>query len=459
MTFYSGNDMHRAALQPPPDDFDDMFDSLLEQSSLGTPNSLAVQAMTQEEIAESMQNQVEARDLGGGGLEADSDVDDILLDLVRSTALPNESEAPGGKPADDGVPVNPPSRPVFVSSGLGDGRTRAAMLMYLAGTEVFAYVRRDVARSILDIAFRSACGHTTILVLLASSAAGRSGIADEVADHLRCSDVIDGMDWGHLPLTRDHVGERPAAELCSLLDQENEVVQSGTSWGHRLASRARGCAHRPVRWWRRDQAGLPPVVKRDTLDDLVEVIEQFVRRWSTGRSAPADPSTGQPARTTSSISALSGALLGLLHEGPKNHTLLVASGRLRLGLPDLTRAGVCQELHVLSRSGLIHPTGRIYASPLKTRYQLTDCGKDTFQRWLLDKPDCDRGDVVLRLLHTTSFTSEQCARLIAMSTAVEMDTDQADVITRWVSRNVEGRLVPRKAGHVVLMNLIRSGRR
>jgi DNA-binding PadR family transcriptional regulator len=103
---------------------------------------------------------------------------------------------------------------------------------------------------------------------------------------------------------------------------------------------------------------------------------------------------------------------------------------------------------------LVHRPSRPTSSRLRARYHLTDSGQRTFQQWLLTAPDYGRGQVVLRLLLTIAFNPDQREKLLALSANLELDNDQAEALSRWMTENSPRNTAPHTAGHDILMNLI-----
>jgi len=473
MTFNSTNDITRPSHRDEVDEFEDEFDKLLEQSSLGAPNARAIQALTSEDIVETIQDRADAQAPEHVGEDGGSDVDDYLLDLVRCAVLPIEHGSASRRLLPRQTAWDTPMKGIFIRSGFGSGKTVSwAVLARLAEANVFGYVRRDVARSILDIAFRSTCSSRPVLVMLVTSAAARSGIVDEFTDHLRQQTLVlraeterpyleqnatSGISCLNRSILVTPAPLRTTITSCLPMNRIGDHPGGDTvrwSLANWIAGKTRRFAVLSARWRNRDAGGTHSTEHRDMLDELVEVIEQFAARWFATGPVSTSQHLRQQRSSLDSISVVTGALLGLLHEGPQNSRRLITSTRRRLALPDVTRVGVRNELCVLHETGLVHRPDRLTPSWLQARYQLTDSGQRTFQQWLLAAPDFGRGQVVLRLLFTIAFNPDQREKLLALSTNLELDNDQAEALSVWMTENSSRYTASHATGRDILMNLI-----
>lgn len=438
MTF--GNEIHH---QVPPVHLGDggvhgdEFDRLLERSSVGAANAVAIQAMTPEEVVDRVQDRVPFGGRAPAG-ERGRDIDDVLLDLVRWAAHPPGSGQTGAVERD-----GPPWRPLtggLIWHACGSARTATviAIVRELAEANVFGYVRRDVARSIVDIAFGGAGRGQPLMYHLAHSAAPRSGLAEEVAEHLR----------GHPQRPVDRIQLR-----CADAQDLRGQVQRDLS---ELSRRMSATGASPVRWWD------PPATETgtDPRDALVHTVIRFAIRWYSRRFAflvryrLAVPDV--PA-----IDAVSGSLLGLLHSGPLSPRIVLPFVNGPLGLPHVTRAGLREELRDLYRKGLVRPATRVRANSSHTRFRLTGDGQREFRNWLLVKPGGIRGAVVLRLLRTTPFTPQQYEKLRTLSVFLDFDEEQTRDLSQWITHNLRGTSAEYSTGEHLLNGLLgpKSSRR
>jgi hypothetical protein len=196
MTFHRCHDPRHTP--PKPEDLYEEFDRLLEESSLGTPAAKAIRALTPQEVIDDLQDRVGMRPVID---MPDGDADDVLLALVRqaANAAADRPAAPDATslvvhpdcwgeqyPSSPWTPATlflPWHRPTDFS-----GMAMESMLLVLLERDVFQYVRRDVARSIVDIGLT---GDASLLIVEACHAAViRCGIADDLATYL----LVAGSD-------------------------------------------------------------------------------------------------------------------------------------------------------------------------------------------------------------------------------------------------------------------------
>lgn len=454
MTFNSSNEIHHRF--PPASGgvdttFEDEFDLLLEQSSLGTPNVRAIQALSNLDLIERVQNRIEQDPGSAGTVQPEGDVDDLLLDLVRCATVPDERDDRREGMCESTRRWSVPLKVSFLAQGCESRSTVVAMVAWLAEANVFEHVRRDVARSMLDMAFRSECAPNTVLILLLHSALPRSGVLDELTGRRprpALTDWVDRPEQRELPMTIF-----PAVNTCPGVDQTVRDQSDEQGWAIRQDALG---ALSPHEIWTRIGTGRPDtrlVGPHHMLDDLVTAIAYFAVRWY-GPAPGTQPKSleGRCCGETSVVTPLAGALLGLMHEGAQSSSVLASSVHQRFKMPSVTYARVCDALRILREGGLIHPTSRARTT---RRYELTALGKKAFRQWLLVEPGPDRGGVVLGLLSTTSFTSEQEGELIVLSKVLQIDEDQACALTKWMAET----LVPiGTTCRRILMNLISTGR-
>lgn len=448
MTLNSSNEIHHRV--PPVSGevdttFEDEFDQLLEQSSLGTPNARAIQAITSMDLVERVQNCIDQEQSGYGSVGDEGDVDDVLLDLVRCATVPDERDT---RRAETCLAArwSVPSKFSFLAQGEESWSTVVAMVAWLAEANVFEHVRRDVARSVLDLAFRSEHAPCSVQFLLLHSALARSGVIEELTWRRPLPALTDGVDGlePRQPLTDFILPAQscPVVERAARDQGDDELELPARDQPYKIRARIRT-----------GSLDARLVGSHHMLDDLVVTIEYFAMRWysSTSHAWPrwAGPCGGEP----SAVTPLSGALLGLMHEGPQTSSILASAVHHRFALPDVTHGSVCGALRTLREDGLIQPTSR---ARTVRRYELTGSGIKAFRRWLLVEPGTDQGEVVLGLLSTTSFTAEQQSKLIVLSKVLQIDEEQARALMRWMSEN----LVPISATcRHILTNLISKGRR
>ncbi|MFS8104046.1 hypothetical protein LFM09_43730 [Lentzea alba] len=443
MTFNSNEIHHR--VPPVSSDvdstFEDEFDQLLEQSSLGTPNARAIQAMTSPDLVERVQNCIDQEPGGVGSARDEGDVDDLLLDLVRCATVPDERD-PRRREVCPAARWSVLSRFSFLAQGAESWSTVVAMVAWLAEANVFEHVRRDVARSVLDLAFRNEHAPHAVQFLLLHSTLARSGVIEELTCRRplpALTDWVGGLELREPPRLRGKTC--PAAEGAAR-DQGDELEPPVRYYSNEIRARI-GTGSLDARL----------VGPHHMLDDLVVTIERFAVRWYSDTSG-AWAQWGRPCGSeTSVVTPLSGALLGLMHEGSQTSSVLVSAVHQRFKLPDVTHASVCCALRTLREGGLIQPTSR---ARTMRRYELTTLGIKAFRRWLLVEPGTDRGEVVLRLLSTTSFTAEQQSKLIVLSKALKIDEEQARALTKWMTENLAP--ISTTCRHI-LTNLISKGRR
>lgn len=140
-----------------------VFDALLDNSSLGAPAALAVGALTPPNVTESLADALDAR----SGLVT-AGPDDLMLDVVRSAmgiagVLPLTGWARAL--ADD------PDRCVA---------SARVLVRELLVRGLFAHVRPDIARSIVELGFTSHGRLPKVVIAACQWSVGSSKIADEV---------------------------------------------------------------------------------------------------------------------------------------------------------------------------------------------------------------------------------------------------------------------------------------
>jgi hypothetical protein len=408
MTFNSTNEFRRTV--PPSshgeiETFDDEFDRLLEQSSLGSPNARAIQALTSEDVVDTIQDRVNAQAPSGSLTNAGPDVDDLLLDLVRCAALPNDystaqhhwsSKWPAQRYA--------PTKLAFLvnTSSMGKSAYRG-MLTRLAEANVFGYVRRDIARSVLDIAFRSGCAPRTTLVLLVASVLTRSGIADELTAHLRRQPLGARTETqGGSPPQRDTENiqragcvnlaatpYRAVIDIClAATRQEPEAAKPNESCPEYLIEDTANPSSSafPIQRRRRSDNRMRVLARHDMPDDTAVAIELFVVQWLSMKSAFKEGPSIPYTTNDSSVKALTTPLLERIHEASQVSGILTSTTDQYLGLSNLSPARVDNVLKILSDASLVHPS-TILAVRSRLLCQLTDCGLEAFHQWLIAEPD------------------------------------------------------------------------
>lgn len=457
-----GDKIHHTAQPVPSEDsgaFEEDFDRLLDQSSVGAANAVAIQAMTPDEVVDRLQERMPFGDPGLAGppgeAEQAHDIDDVLLHLVRLVAKPPASEPPGAAGEREG----PPLPVAFVSHiSLTDDHSRSsiisAMVRELAAANVFGYVRRDVARSIIEIGLGDEHDGRSLMRRLARAAASCSGLAEEVAEHLR------GQP-GHRERTVETIQPGVDAIGAQARDLRALIERNLAELSHRMA--ASGAS--PVRWWESHHSHETTVDMRDA---LVHTVVRFGIRWYSrkfafliryGRDradtrAVDSPTIESPTIDSPTIDMVSGSLLGLLHSGPLNTRIVLTSVNGTTGFPHITRRQLRGELRSLHRRGLVRPVTRRHSHSLVTRYRLTGEGQQEFQNWLLAKPGGVRGAIVLHLLLATPFTQQQYERLRTLTVFLNFDEEQTRDLSNWITHNLRGARARYPTGANILNSLL-----
>ncbi|MFJ5989281.1 hypothetical protein [Lentzea sp. NPDC092896] len=447
MTFNTSNEID-LCFPPTADEmataFEDEFDRLLEQSSLGASNARAIQELAGADVVEQVQSRLDRKHGEDGSAEPEGDVDDFLLSLVCWAAAPGKRDQLHNMHVRLKFWKSAPFPISFLAPERESRGTAIAMVAWLAEANVFEHVRRDIARSVLDLTFRSEGMPLGVLLLLQHSALPCSGVIDDLTCRRPRAALTDWVSWCErrgLPMV-----SLPPAATCPALER------AATEQGDEQRDAARKTPHE---LWTRVEKGHPDtrlVRPHDMLDDLVIAIEQFAVRWHSNFAEVWSASIPPPARETADVTPLMGAMLGLMHEGPQTSRILVPAVHRRFQLPDVTHAGVCDSLGRLNKSGLIQPTSRGRAI---RRYELTSLGRATFRQWLLGEQGPDRGGVVLGMLSTTSFTEEQQTRLVVLSRVLTIDDDQARALKKWMTAK---QVTINDTCHRILVNLIGTGR-
>ncbi|MDU0294472.1 hypothetical protein, partial [Saccharothrix longispora] len=306
--------------------FEDEFDQLLEQSSLGAPNARAIQTLTGSDVVEQVQSRLDRRRGEDGSIDAEGDVDDFLLTLVRCAAAPDNRDRRQDLRADV-CTRSVPLQISFLAQGRESRSVVVAMVAWLAEANVFEHVRRDVARSVLDLAFRSDSMPIGVLLLLLHSALPCSGVIEELTCRRPLPALTDWVDG-----CERRVFSLPPGRTCSALER------AATEQGDEQSNAVRKTSHRLWTRVERGQSDTRLVGPNHKLDDLVGAIERFGVRWHSGATAVWSTSMVPCSRATFDVNMLTGAMLGLMHEGAQTSSLLVSAVHQRFKLPDVTHA-------------------------------------------------------------------------------------------------------------------------
>lgn len=452
MTFNS--DTHSNPTTPPDEvgAFEDEFDRLLDQSSLGSPNARAIQAMTPLDVIDTVQSRAEAhaRDRKNPDcqVESDCDVDDVLLNLVVSAAQATEHE-PGSRL----LTYRDTEPDVCLITGRLEGRswgqrdswfkyntflrTDASrdMLAYLVGTHVFEYVRPDVARSIVEVAFLAPA---IALSGIFDGAVARCGIADELIDEVRRRTALDVVTPSSVtPVPPPMVSIQMAESTFGVNTYSRrggyDLMLLFVFYGHSSAIRVqRRLVNNLVQPVPSAEAGEG---RAGVAGGVVRGSEQLAALSVVGTERPSQCRRSEaPGLETSAMTLVVAMLLGLLHEGPQGIRVLLAAMHERMGMSEVTRDRVRRALGALYKSGLVAPTSRIRANRLQSRYRITDNGQLIFRKWLLEYRDSGRDIRVLQLLlNRMSLDVARCAISSKIIGSLDDGSRQAQILADWAN--------------------------
>ncbi|TQM81394.1 hypothetical protein FHX81_3759 [Saccharothrix saharensis] len=382
--------------------FDEEFDRLLGESSLGAPNARAVRELTDRAKVEAMLDRTEE----DGGEIGHGDADTALLALVRAAAsdpAARHTTGAGARPCAQPWPMG-------AKASLG-------MLAHLAEVDVFRYVHRDIARMVLDTVLK--VNVPRLLARLTNGAIESSRIVDETAEALLTTDVEPGSSridstgstgFAHHPTG---LGKSiTSAFILAQLEPHGEV-------------RTHGARDRVVR-------------QQGRLDELLDVLVRFIESSTALVGAdvaePAPPgSEVDPGFALDQVDAL---ILAPLYEGPKDTAELESAVRIHLGLRDLSTTEFRERLHRLYRDRLVGRAARPQGHRSRANLRLTAAGRRSFTEWLTGGKDRERAEVVVRILSTTMFDAAQRARLYVRRDRLGLHQGQTATICGWMAENL-----------------------
>ncbi|WNV84894.1 hypothetical protein [Umezawaea sp. Da 62-37] len=408
--------------------FAEEFGELLEQSSLGSANARAVRALSSPDDVDTVVERIANPDRGCFG-----DIDETLLAMVRNAAAGLAVPAPRDSMANTGDTVDSLPHEEGVSTDIAEhtlsvenfrralareleprsdtwilgAEVSLGILQFLSKTEVFRYVRRDVARSVVEVVFQTSLPQG--LLFLTKAVIESSNIVDEFVDTCLRADRYHRTG----KYFRASIDDASSPGVEVLLQRRIPVDAIKDSGFVRLdplmteGPYSRVDAMRFVHWnkpgeLRRNPRTMSPT--RARVDTLIGIFERCAAHWFTRNRKSV---SGQAGEALNSVMAdsVSTTVLALLHGGPKSAQELKTAIKYRVS----TDKSLLKQVQVLNRFGLIGREQK--AGRDGVLLFLTDHGEKAFSDWL----ECwhHRGQIksMLHLLGETSSEVSQSPRL------------------------------------------------
>ncbi|GAA0214216.1 hypothetical protein GCM10010492_10040 [Saccharothrix mutabilis subsp. mutabilis] len=454
------NDTHYAAPQEGTDgeaEFAEQFEELLAKSSLGAANARAVRELTPTSKVGELLDIVENADAdhkpGRRG-----DADKALLTLVRTvaTGFPGAEVNPDS-PAESDTPVVDSHPPGVSTTAAADAAvmhqserprgksvwslgavTSWGMLLRLAEADVFRYVRRDIARLVLEAALKTTAPPE--LARLTNGAIESSRLADELVEALLYREGVP-TDSGSHPGSNPELDDLIVEGSTMASSPSGPLVEEFTAESGRTdppePCRAQFLLMRleaPVEM--RDEFDRARTIRQNRLDELAREIARFIRHAiDVATAAPGTPVRGDDAGAEpGGVDLASALILASLYEGPKNTQALQYTIRAHLGLSEFTEAELKERVRMLYRRRLISKAGRpAVNSPSPMCFRLTGMGGHAFAEWLSRRPDRDRIKLVSRILKSPAFSHDQRVFRFIFSDEHSPDDRCAQRIRTWFS--------------------------
>ena len=431
--------------------FAEKFGELLEQSSLGSANARAVRALSSPDDVDTVVERIANPDRGCFG-----DIDETLLAMVRDAAAgftvpsPRDTVTNTGDTGDllfqeEAEPADVADHTLSVETfrralareleprpgtwGLG-AEVSLGILRFLSKTEVFRYVRRDVARSVVEVVFQTSLPQG--LLFLIKAVIESSNIVDELVD--TC------LRAGHYRRTgkylRASIDSTSSAGMEALLPHRIPVDTIKNSGFVRLNSLitegqySRVDTMRFVHWnrpggLRRNPRTISPM--RARVDTLIGIFERCAAQWFTQNQKTIFGKTDKALESVMADS-VSTTVLALLHNGPKSTRELKTAIQCRVS----TDISLLKQVQVLNQYGLIDRERK--AGRDGVLLFLTDYGEEAFSDWLERWQHRDQIKSMLHLLSEASTEIHQSPRLPRICVLLLVTIQCGEGTTGWNTR-------------------------